>query len=57
MPQAMPVAEPMVPIPGVLLDHVPPPVAFVSAVHDPTQTVSEPVIVAGSGFTETVVTV
>ena len=54
MPLPMPVTTPEVPtmaLAGILLDHVPPEVASLKDVVDPTQTVGVPVIMAGSALT------
>lgn len=49
-PETIPVADPTVATDGVPLLHVPPP-ASLNVVVDPTQTVSVPAMVAGSGLT------
>jgi hypothetical protein len=55
MPADMPVTIPAVTdaIPLLLLAHVPPPVASVNVVEDPTHTEVAPLIAAGTGQTVT----
>lgn len=53
-PVTIPLVEPTVAVSKSLLLQVPPPVASVSVLVDPTQTFIVPVIVAGSGLTVTV---
>lgn len=57
IPVTIPVEDPTVATPGVLLVHVPPGVACDSVVVEPTQVVSEPVIGPGVVTTFTVVIV
>ena len=54
IPVTMPVALPAVAIMGLLVLHVPPVVASVNVVADPTHVVAAPVIADGSGLIVTV---
>ena len=56
-PVTIPVEEPIVATVGVLLLHVPPVVASLNVVVEPSQTVNVPVIPAGDGLTVTIVVV
>lgn len=54
MPETMPVALPIVAIPGAEEDHVPPDVAFASVVDWPSHMLVTPVIPVGAVVTVTV---
>lgn len=55
IPVTTPEVIPMLAMPGEVLLHVPPEEALVKPVVDPTQTIPEPLIVAGIGLTESVI--
>ncbi len=57
IPVTIPEDDPIVATPVLVLVQVPPIVVLLAVIDNPTQTLAGPVIVAGSGFTVTIVVV